>query len=81
MKNKVFYPASLNNEKLQLICQVYLQFPLPSCCKHGVPPFQKGGNLKKIWGWGKPKGGRFSKMKRGLYKLNLGIEKNQNGDF
>ena len=65
---------------------------------HSVfPPFQKGGgtqilkiskrggNLKKILGWGKPKGrGKIFKNKGGgtqLFKLNLGIEKNKNEDF
>ena len=46
--------------------------------------FKKGGNQKKILGWGKKKGGeRFSKIKGGtqLFKLNLGIEKNKNEDF
>ena len=46
--------------------------------------FKKGGNLKKNWGWGKPKGGGvFSKIKGGTqhFMLNLGIQKNKNGDF
>ena len=44
----------------------------------------KKGEPKKNFGWGKPKGGEiFSKIKGGtqLFKLNLGIEKNKNGDF
>ena len=59
------------------------------------PPFLKGGNpifeffkkggepKKKFWGGGKKGGEMFSKLKGGYptFKLNLGIEKNNNGDF
>ena len=46
--------------------------------------FKKGGTLKKMLGWGKPKRGKiFSKIMGGtkLFKLNIGIEKNKNEDF
>ena len=61
-------------------------------CTCVFPPFIGGnqilkiaerGNLKKFQGGGKPKGGRFSEIKgrAHLFKLNLGIEKDKNGDF
>ena len=47
--------------------------------------FKKRGNLKKNFGVWESKRGRerFSKIKGGtqLFKLNLGIEKNKNGEF
>ena len=66
---------------------IHSVFPLPF--KRGgtqiLKILKRGGNLKIILGWGKPKGGRevFSKIKgrTQLFKLNLGIEKNKNGDF
>ena len=70
-------------------CLVFLllQSVCPPFQKGGNPNlenFKKGGNLNKILGWVKPKGGEiFSKIKGGtqLFKLDLGIEKSKNGDF
>jgi len=44
--------------------------------RDSVPPFKNSGTKTKG-------GGRFSKRKGGnqLFKLNLGIEKNKNGNF
>ena len=45
---------------------------------------KRGGNLKKNVGVGETKrGGIFSKLKgrTQLFRFNLGIEKNKNGDF
>ena len=59
----------------------------PSFLKGGNPIFvlfKKGGNQKKNLGVGEKKGREFSEKKRGgtqFFKLNLGIEKNKNGDF
>ena len=62
---------------------------------HNLPPFwkegetqifkisKKGGTWKNILGWGNQKGGNIFKNEGGaqLFKSNLWIEKNKNGDF
>ena len=71
-------------QKIKLVKAYIVCFP--PFQKGGDPNFEifkKGGNLKKILGWGNQKEGKIFKNKGGtqLFKLNLGIEMNKNEDF
>ena len=69
----------MSKQHLLIVCS-----PLSKGGNPNFDNFKKGGNLKNDFGVGETKmGERFSKLKGGikLFKLNLGIEKNKNGDF